>query len=776
MTGLFFIYGLAFFSLGLTIFTYPKADSKLPFARHLGYIASFGILHGLHEWLGMFSLLQEPRWSEALQGLGLGVLALSYLCLIGYGSAAFFAKDDHPHRSVLLPLALLSLWVTATANSADRFVMGDIWARYLLAIPGALLTACSLARHGARLRAVRSPQMAVYLILAAVTLVIYGFLAGVVVPKAALPPASLLNETSFLEMVGLPVQLFRTLCAVTLTYSLVRALSIFRWETRETLRQNLTELEQRVEERTLGLQITNERLHQEILFHRRTQMQLRDAMQRAEEEKAKAEAIIAAIGDGISIQNKEYQILFQNQTHQDLLGMHLGETCYQAYGESDEVCRECPVRACLSDGGVHRTERVVQTSAGERFVEITASPLRNAEGDVVACVQVVRDITQRKRVEEEQLKTEKLESLGVLAGGIAHDFNNLLTGVLANINLSKLYSEEKTPLHERLVEAEKASSRARDLVRQLLTFAKGGIFVKKTLSLGAVLRESATLAVRGSRVRLDLDVSEATWQVEADEGQLAQLFQNLVINATQAMPKGGTITVCTENRQVDQEDNLPLPPGAYIKVTIRDQGPGIAERNLGKIFDPYFTTKEDGSGLGLSTAYSIAQKHNGHIAVETGSGGTSFYVHLPSLQEAGKVREETTRAGLPTGKGKILFMDDETYVRRVAGDILTQLGYSVVFAQDGAEAVVRYAESLAQGRPFDAVIVDLTIPGGMGGEETLRRLRELDPKVRGIVASGYSNNPILASYRAFGFQAALAKPFDVQELGETVQKVLLMAS
>jgi PAS domain S-box-containing protein len=773
MIGLFFIYGLAFFSLGFGILLYPRKESKIGFAKNLGLIAAFGIFHGIHEWIDMFLLIHGGV--HTLQTIRFAILPASFFFLVWYGSETL-TEHFKAHRSLrYLPFILIALWISFTVLSRNRFLMGDIWARYLLCLPGSLLTAHALQLHRKELRKLEAYGLVAHLNVAAITFLVYGLLAGLTVPKAEVSPAFLWNDVAFRDGVGIPVQWFRAICAVALSYSLVRVLSIFQWETTEAMQRSLAELDWRVDERTGDLRRTNERLQREIFYRRETQGLLNAALQQAEKEKAKAEAVIEAIGDGISIQNRNLEIVYQNQTHQNMFGNRSGESCYEAYHLTDRGCSDCPVKACFSDGKIHRSERRVQTDTGIVHYEIIASPLRDSKGDIFAGIELIRDITERKRMEEELLKTEKLESLGLLAGGIAHDFNNLLTGILANLDLAKLHLERNNFPYERLVEAEKASLRAKDLVKQLSTFAKGESPIKKATSVGDLLRESAPFVLAGSNVRCAFEIPDDLWVVHADKGQLSQVIQNLIINADQAMPRGGTIEISARNVNIRPEDELPLPLGNYIKITIIDQGTGIEAEHIDKMFDPYFTTKEEGNGLGLTVAYSIVKKHDGFIMAVPNIIGTSFHIYLPASQSPAETPEEVEVPDL-MGRGKILVMDDEAYVRSVAGEILMRLGYEVVSAQDGADAVAQYAEALALGSPFDAVIVDLTVPGGMGGEETLKRLHDIDPNVRGIVASGYSNNPILANFRSFGFKGMIAKPFDVQELGEAVQKVLREAS
>jgi PAS domain S-box-containing protein len=388
-------------------------------------------------------------------------------------------------------------------------------------------------------------------------------------------------------------------------------------------------------------------------------------------------------------------------------------------------------------------------------------------------VTVLRDITGRKLAEEDLLKTQKLESLGILAGGIAHDFNNILTAILGNISLARMYTKPDEPQFRRLQEAERASYHARELTQQLLTFAKGGAPVKSTVSLEQLIRDSAGFAMRGSNVRCDFSFGEGLLPVDVDVGQMGQVFNNLLINACQATPEGGTIRIEAQNADIRSAEGMPLPGGKYVKISIMDHGTGISEEHLQRIFDPYFTTKQKGSGLGLSIVHSVIRNHSGNITVESRLGvGTTFIIYLPASAEKA-VRKELEREVHIPGRGRVLLMDDEEVVRRVSGEILKEMGYEVEFASDGAEAIRLYKTAMASPRPFDAVIMDLTVPGGMGGKEAIQKLREADPEVKAVVSSGYSHDPIMAHYKEYGFCEVIAKPFSSIELGRIMRKVIV---
>jgi len=384
---------------------------------------------------------------------------------------------------------------------------------------------------------------------------------------------------------------------------------------------------------------------------------------------------------------------------------------------------------------------------------------------------IIRDITEYKDMEKEREKADRLESLGVLAGGIAHDFNNFLTGILGNISLAKLHLDPKDDVYEILQESEAAAQSARSLTQQLLTFSKGGSPVRINTNIKDLIRSSANFVLSGSNVRCDSEFPKKLWDVKADKGQLSQVFNNLILNADQAMPEGGSVTIRAKNLIIKEDETLPLKKGRYVMIEIRDKGIGIPKNVLPKIFDPFFTTKQKGSGLGLSTVFSIIKRHEGFVTVQSElEKGTSFFIYLPAVDRTiVKTRKEKK---IPKGKGKILIMDDKFFVRNAAMKALKMFGYEVKGVSKGEEAISLYKEEKNKGKPFDLIILDLTIPGGMGGEDTLKKLREFSPEIKAIVSSGYSDNPVMSEYKKHGFNAIVRKPYQYEELCEIVRKVL----
>ncbi|MBZ0110174.1 MAG: PAS domain S-box protein [Candidatus Scalindua rubra] len=402
-------------------------------------------------------------------------------------------------------------------------------------------------------------------------------------------------------------------------------------------------------------------------------------------------------------------------------------------------------------------------------------------------VTAFRNITERKRMEEELIKAQKLESVGILAGGIAHDFNNSLQTILGFISLAEMHKNLDVKTHEYLDNARKAIFQSKNLTLQLLTFSKGGEPVKRTVSISELIKSSVTLALSGSNVKCELCIPDNLWMVDADKGQLSQIFSNIIINAYQAMPEGGTVRVCAENINVTEKDHLPLKKEKYLKITVNDNGTGITQEHLQKIFDPFFTTKQKGSGLGLAITYSIIKKHGGNITVESEIGvGTTFSIYLPASQneipkefalkemdgfDIKSIEEQAEEKNIAS-KGKVLLMDDDYAIRTVLCKQLGNLKYDVEAVEEGSEVIRLYKNASEAGKPFDAVIMDLTISGGMGGKDAVKRLLKIAPDAKVIVVSGYANDPIMANYKEYGFKSVLAKPHEIYELDEALQRVI----
>ncbi|HEV2804866.1 MAG TPA: response regulator [Chthoniobacterales bacterium] len=385
-----------------------------------------------------------------------------------------------------------------------------------------------------------------------------------------------------------------------------------------------------------------------------------------------------------------------------------------------------------------------------------------------------RDISERKKSETERLTTSKLESLGTLAGGIAHDLNNILTVISGNIGLAQIEAPaDSGSLLGFLSKAGQAAQHAAHLSGQLLTFSKGGAPLKKVVPMGDLLERSAEFALYGSNLRADFDIAVDLWKAEIDSAQIEQVVNALMLNAREAMLQGGTVRVRARNVVFEENTNAPLPPGRYLKVTISDRGTGIADDLRSKIFDPYFTTKPTGTGLGLAISYSIVKKHGGLLLLESSSGeGSVFAFYLRASENAATTSTDHRVTGRPFhyNHQRILVMDDEEAIRELTSQLLGTLGYDVTAVPDGLEAVRIYERALRKGEHFQAVILDATVRGGLGGVATIERLRSMDPQVNAIICSGYSDEAALSEFLAFGFRGALPKPFTRSELADALQQ------
>ncbi len=547
----------------------------------------------------------------------------------------------------------------------------------------------------------------------------------------------------------------------------------------ETLRQAQEHLEVQVDLRTKELVHTNQDLTEEIAERNRIEGALFD-------EKERLAVTLRSIGDGVITTDMNGKVVLVNRVAEALSGWSQDDAAGRPLTEIFPVYDQNTGEACESP--------VLQIKQGPEIFHLAAhSVLKGRDGTDIAIscsgalirdthdrsigvVLVFADITQQKLMEQELQKTQKLQSIGLLAGGIAHDFNNCLTGVIGNISLAKAVLHDPDRVLEVLNRAQETSERAVGLTQQLLTFSSGGAPIKKTVSSIKLVRDAVDFSCSGSKVRCDYSVPEDLWPVDVDEGQIGQVLNNLVINADQAMPDGGTIRIVAENVELSGDRTLPLPDGKFIKISVTDHGPGIAPDNLSEIFDPFFTTKEKGNGLGLATSYSILVNHDGYITARSEWGlGATFLLYLPASKAEPEKRDNPKRADrLLTGHGRVLVMDDEKFIREVATHILTELGYDCVAVPDGVAAIEAYKEAQRSDHQFDAVILDLTVPGGMGGEVAVKHLRAFDPGLKAIVSSGYSNHPVMGNYREFGFCGVIPKPYNMVEISQMLYDTVVI--
>ena len=499
-------------------------------------------------------------------------------------------------------------------------------------------------------------------------------------------------------------------------------------------------------------------------------------------EKERLKVTLKSIGDAVISTDTKGKIVLMNKVAEELTGWNaddavgkpLNDVFHIINEETGEVC-ENPVEKVIKTGfivGLANGSILISKDGTRRYIADSGAPVRDNDGNIIGVVLVFRDITEKLRTEKELQKINRLQSLGVFAGGIAHDFNNILTAFLLNVSHAKLLSEGNEKIVEILTDAEKATMRAQSLTQKLLTFSRGGAPIKETIDVSKIIKDAAEFVLAGSNVRCNFSISDDLWLVDADEGQIAQVIQNIVINADQSMPEGGLMDISAENIIVGEDEHPVIKPGKYIKITIKDNGIGIPKEYIGRIFDPYFTTKQTGNGLGLAIVYSIVRQHGGYVDVDSVvEKGTTFDIYLPASKEKSK-KVRIPESEIAKYTGKVLLMDDETKILDIVGKILHSYGNEVETASDGEEAIQKYLAAKNSQKPFDVVILDLTVRGGMGGKMTIEKLREIDPNVKAIVSSGYSHDPIMANYKDYGFAAVIAKPYRPQKLRETISKII----
>ncbi|MCK4501830.1 MAG: cache domain-containing protein, partial [Desulfuromonadales bacterium] len=497
-----------------------------------------------------------------------------------------------------------------------------------------------------------------------------------------------------------------------------------------------------------------------------------------------------SIVDGVITTDMDGRIGLINQVAETLTGWNqttaAGKALEDIFTLSQEKDRgsagnELTEKQFAEFNGIVESRALLTSKNGEEYqVSISSAPLRDTEGEVRGRVIVFRDETERLKTEKELFKAKKLESVGVLAGGIAHDFNNILAGLFGNIELANRKIPEDHAAYPYMQVAHQALDRATSLTKQLLTFAKGGEPILEAVSAQQVITEIVQFNLSGSQVKAVFGLPDELWPIKADKGQFGQVIENLTINAKHAMPLGGTLYINGENISIENGNAPTMISGDCIKLSVRDEGVGMTADLLDKIFDPYFTTKQTGSGLGLAAVRSIVEKHNGRINVESEPGyGTTFTIYLPADKDprdiAKKPNQEPSTALLPA-TGRVLIVDDEELVQNVLVEMLAIIGCSADIADKGEAGKEKYLAAQNAGVPYALVIMDLTIPGGMGGEEATKEILAIDPDAKIIASSGYSTDPIMARFLDYGFSGRIVKPFRLDDVKREMYRVLNLNS
>jgi PAS domain S-box-containing protein len=542
-----------------------------------------------------------------------------------------------------------------------------------------------------------------------------------------------------------------------ISYKALNALKLRERAEMETSKANEM-LELRVMQRTAEL-------YGEVYKRKEIEDGLIESKERYKKLSQQFNALLDAIPDNIILVSPDLKVVWGNKAAAVSVGAQpedlVGRQCYELWFNRDSMCENCYAMRSFNSGGEEVEE--VKPQDGKIY-DTRAYPIKDKSGEVTNVIVVAKDVTEKRRIEDELLRAGKLDSIGVLAGGIAHDFNNMLAAISLKIAHAKLLVNSDEKVFTKLTETEEALSVAKTLPQQLLAFSKGAMSLRKIIPIQKILQTSVNMALSGSGCKCELLLPDDLWSIEADEGQIIQAFNNIFINADHAMPNGGIIRVSAENITAIKEAYPFLTAQEYVKISVADEGAGIAAKHIEKIFEPFFSTKAKGSGLGLAIVHSIIKKHNGHVSVESKIGsGTTFHIYLPSCKEDKNIETIDDNIALKCSY-KVLVMEDEDNIREELCSLLKRRGYIAEEAKDGSEMLEAYKNAMHSSQPFDAVIMDMVIRGGMGGMAAIKALIELDPHAKAIVASGYFSEQIIDDFKKFGFKGAISKPYNIEDL------------
>ncbi len=739
MIVLFFIYGLAFFVLGFSIFIYPKKRSALKISNNLWLIAAFGISHGLNEWVDMFSLIQAPVDATYLKVIRLFILPVSFYFLVLFGVKTLEKTEKKSILLGALPVLLPLAWAFMVAMSSNRFLIGGIMARYLLGIPGTILTSLALFSLLTDLEKTNTPVLIGSLKWAAGAFSFYGLFAGFIVQNADFYPASFFNYTWFTDIADIPVQVARTLCAAIISVCVIRVLAVFDWEAKKALRES--------EERYRTLAETAR--------------------------------------DAIFVIDRQDRVEYINRYGADLFGRHpndiIGRPRETLFPAAANV-QQARLREVIETGMPSCAEGKTAFPNGDRWLSTQLVPLRNELGDVISVMGISRDITEQKRIEEQLLQAQKMEVVGQLSGGRAHDFTNILTAVVGFGNLLKMDLEEDNPQQRYVDQILGAADKASRLTQSLLAFSRKQIVNLKIVRLNEVVARFHQLLQRviGEDIELKAYLSTQEAPVLVDSVQIEQVLMNLCTNARDAMPEGGILMIETEVVELDKEyarTHALIKPGKYMLISISDTGYGMDENTKARIFEPFFTTKEvgKGTGLGLSTAYGIIRQHEGYINVYSEKGkGTTFKIYLPVAEgvaeTTGDEKPALDMVSRPNLKGTetLLLAEDDTSLREYTKNVLEENGYRVLTAENGDDALEKFK---AHPNPINLLILDVIMPK-KNGKEVYDEIKNHRPGMKALFMSGYTANIIHSKGILKTGINLITKPFTPRSLLQKVREVL----
>jgi PAS domain S-box-containing protein len=525
---------------------------------------------------------------------------------------------------------------------------------------------------------------------------------------------------------------------------------------------------------SLGLEDRINSLRKSLLQSRK---ELWEANHRLDEERELVDVALRCVAEGVIVTDPEGRVFLMNSLAGEITGYpgeqaagkHIQEVLNPVSLSSKEPDIIRKVFRLKGDIDISHDDLLILREDGAlRNISCRCSPLRSRNREIMGVIMAFSDVTRQRKYEEEMVRASTLDALSTLAGGIAHDFNNILTAIVGNVSLAKLRSRDNGLIAGILADIETASYRAKDLTQQLLTFSKGGAPVKEVSNIGSLLKEVVGFHLIGSSVKVEMDIEEDLWNASIDQGQMSHVIGNIVINAKQAMPEGGHLWVTAINFCIGPGEEACVPAGDYLRISIRDEGCGIPDESLGKIFDPFYTTKPEGSGLGLASSITVVRNHDGDIEVESSPGeGAEFIIYLPATEEEAKAMPAQDSVVI-RGSGKILIMDDEYIILKSIGGLIRALGYEVVCVRNGYEAIKAYRQAMSAGMAFDLVIADLVVPGSLGGKDMVQKLLETDPEARVIATSGYPNDPVMLNCTSYGFMDTIVKPFTVRTLSQVI--------